>query len=433
MPALLQLPQLDAGERTRASAKGAKQPSAAGGESLRRSLAAELTLVLGQLAAPNARPLTVGVLGGSISQGEYVAVGQAYTELLHTSSSASNGKGVHILNRAIPATGCSMASFCFDELLPPSDELDAVVIEYAVNDGHFQRWHTESILNGASGGREPMSPLASMERLVRHVRLTRPRTTPLILYMCDPLSTEACDGLYSPVARAYGLRELSLARALGNESTSVHWQMSHPDATGHVAAALTVARALLGLVAAVPPTARPELPAARYLPNWESNRRWRCKTCDWLGCERFQPVTSRSYGGRFAVQTWRSKGARVPPSIGGVKAAAVSKAGWAADVPGGEIAFPVPEARARVLVAFLCSYESVGEAEVTFTPVNSTLAMLAARRWLRVTLRWSQQSSQQCIFNAGETTGPSNVHVRVAASSTAGAQVKVFGVYSQHT
>ncbi len=389
------------------------------------------SLLLGGLVEhKRAVPLTIGVIGGSISHGEYVGAGQDYPSLL-------SGTGVRVLNRAIPATGVAMASFCLDELLPPTAELDALVIEYAVNDGHFQRWHTETLLNGASG-QEQLAPIGSMERLARHVRLTRPQTMPLILYMCDPQMKDACDGLYAPVARAYGIRELSLARTLGNQSALVSWQMQHPDATGHLAAAVTVARALTGLRDVhghKPQPVRSILPAdcPCHLPSWEADRRWRCSTCDWYGCEQLQPLQRTGDAPRadgFEVHTYQRSGGRAP-SVDGVVIEQSLKAGWASTRPGAQIAFDVPEA-SRVLVAFLCSYESVGEAQVELAPLRNASPRLAARSWWRsVQLRWSQPSSQQCIFNAGDTTAPSELRVRVAPSSSAGAQVKVFGVYRQ--
>ena len=53
------------------------------------------------------------------------------------------------------------------------------------------------------------------ERLLRRLRLERPHTLPIIVYVCAPPksvphSFHACDGLYSDVARRYGVAELSL-------------------------------------------------------------------------------------------------------------------------------------------------------------------------------------------------------------------------------
>ena len=64
--------------------------------------------------------------------------------------------------------------------------------------------------NDSGGGTEStndgkrVDPLASLERLLRRLRLERPNTTPLILYVCAPprmvpRSFHKCEGLYRDV------------------------------------------------------------------------------------------------------------------------------------------------------------------------------------------------------------------------------------------
>ena len=101
-----------------------------------------------------------------------------------------------------------MASFCLDQLVP--EKVDLLIIEYAINDGLAGKVGTASTLGG-----QRLSPQGAMERLLRRVLRLRPHTMPLILYVCRPDFegvAKPCEGLYSPVARHYGVPEVAPPR-----------------------------------------------------------------------------------------------------------------------------------------------------------------------------------------------------------------------------
>ena len=365
------------------------------------------------------KALKIGILGGSISFGDSVQIGKSYPELL-------SAKGLTVYNRAIPATGVALPSFCVDELLP--EQTDFLVIEYAVNDGHFGTWHTETIVSTRSEGGQrteiELDPLGSMERLIRHVRRTRPNTVPLILYICPSKERlHPCDGLYSPVARHYGVQELSIAALLGPRiDTSVMWNMHHPDPVGHAAAALLVMRTLNERRQ----MASPNLPPPAYLPAWDSpHADWLCHTCDWAGCDKLQPT----HRAGFELRGFESQA--IAPSRGASNEQ-MRKAGWAASQRASSVAFGVPPS-SRVLAALLCSYENVGSAELAFSSGGAQSAPAAPSAWRTVDLVWTKQTSQQCIVDAGISPADAGLLWVQSGPNARGAvgQVKVFGVYTQ--
>ena len=117
-----------------------------------------------------------------------------------------------------------------------------------------------------------------------------------------------------------------------------------------------------------------------------------------------------------------------------------TKHGWMSTTVGDEVAFDVGEGPARVLVAMLCSYASVGVAQIETTASESGGG--GSRRCLD--LCWQSRSSQQCLVSAG-TVGPGRhtLTIRVmqggncsdsgggADGPLAAGQVKAFGVYLQ--
>ena len=190
-------------------------------------------------------PPTIGIIGGSISAGVGVGARSRNYALKHLlySGLLSKALKVEVLNRAVPSTGVLMASFCLDQLLP--EHVDVLVIEYAVNDALSSGGGAISTIGGAR-----LSPQAAMERLLRSVLRFRPRTMPLILYVCKPglshqLNSTACEGLYTAVAEHYGVPEVSLARSLGRKNaTALPWWTVHPQHPGHVAIADVLVREL---------------------------------------------------------------------------------------------------------------------------------------------------------------------------------------------
>lgn len=208
---------------------------------------------------PPAQPVvTLGILGGSISSGEGVASGSGYADVLARASSGGGSSRslwehpmptLHVLNRAVRATGCAFASFCVERLLPEAEHVDAIVLEFAVNDGLYP-WHgiqqAAASDNGAAaaggGAAKWLQPLESMERLLRRLRRSRPHTLLLLLYMCPPpIDTNdsavigslrrrlpagidlrgTCHGLYTPLAKHYGVTELAIARPASSFTASL--------------------------------------------------------------------------------------------------------------------------------------------------------------------------------------------------------------------
>ena len=261
-----------------------------------RQNAAELDDVL----AIARRNLSIAILGGSISAGSGVGIHGTYGYLLQAHS-----QRLRVLNRAVRATSSALPSFCLDQLV--SERIDAVLIEYAVNDGGFldanlagsvlsesspataaghaptedtsiagailgavsaSRAGASRLSPLASIGGQRLDPMVSMERLLRRIRLSWPHAIPLLLYMCPRVKQDArqggavhnggdrtkrCEGLYSDLARLYNVTELSMRQTLGdtNESMITYAQRIHPDCAGHTAMASAVIRELTASVRAL--------------------------------------------------------------------------------------------------------------------------------------------------------------------------------------
>ena len=411
-----------------------------------------------RLAAAS-KQLTVAVLGGSISAGEEVHGGQVhliYPRLL------GHAKRIRVLNRAVRGTGVAHPSFCLDSLLQ-GETPDVVLIEYAVNDGNMGWLSTEHLLEtqaDADGRCEappqfgqralaadpvsPLSPLASMERLVRRVL---PRALPVVLYMCSP-HMKRCDGLYANATRAYAGRvlDVSLAAAGAAALRNVTWNRGvHPNVIAHFIIAEGVARALLDAEGAPwsrEPNALP-LPPPQFLdPNWERlDVPWRCHSCGWQSCAQgpsefnFAPLRASGFvDDGYTRPHVAPNRTQLPTSFH------ATKHGWMSTTVGDEVAFDVGGGPARILVAMLCSYASVGVAQIETAASESGGG--GSRRCLD--LCWQSRSSQQCLVSAG-TVGPGRhtLTIRVmkggncsdggggADGPLAAGQVKLFGVYTQ--
>lgn len=400
-------------------------------------------------------PPVIGIVGGSISAGMgsgWVPPGKSYGEVLAGLMRAT------VYNRAIAATGSALPSYCLDALLP--QRVDVLLIETAPNDSGGG---TES-----TGDGRRVDPLASLERLLRRLRLERPKTVPVILYVCVPphmvprslRSFQKCEGLYSAVARRYGVAEVSLrafVRARPDFATRARrggaparsdkaasdpleklfaWHYVHPDEEGHKLTAQMLAVELPRILESVAATAveqqisrkvtpwwstlsRDPRPSVRMLPRplhrdavaEDDDAPWQCRMCDWIGCQSLLPVAGSASG--FTMR-----------SGGGVNVhdGQVAKFGWLSSGPGDRVSFDVHggSVGARVHLAMVCSHSNVGNATVSVhrnavrgTEVgvggddgggggghggNISYVLVTSKR---VQARWRQRTTQQCIVPLG--------------------------------
>mgnify|MGYP002632564260 CR=1 FL=1 len=372
---------------------------------------------------------TIGILGASISFGIGAPAGFGYADILGT-------LGVRVHNQAVPGTGSAMPSFCLNQMLPPSLELDVLVIEFAINDFHYPH-HAELGLDGRS-----FDPMESMERLLRTVSISRPATVPLVLYICGH-AREHCEGKYTEVAKRYGAPELIFRTAFGNDAPvpgdssydRIGWDALgvHPDTGGHRDVAVAVRQAVTRLAqlphgtCRLPGCSPSHLPAPRWLKSRleRVDTPWACQNCDESGCERLQPV---------AVSGFRVEG-----GTAGTGHRSSLKYGWVGRRAGSEVSFRVAGGH-RALISMLCSYANVGSALVTLKPSK------ANKQWgdlsgsfsshsasvRHVNLTWSARSSQQCIIDAGHHAwamhGSYSLTVRVVSEDQI---VKVMGLMTQ--
>ena len=396
------------------------------------------------LSSARRAELKVGIVGGSISRGSTLrSESDSYAAVL------GRMPGIRVLNRAVGATGCVGASYCLDQMLP--EAVDVVVIEFAANDAGgcvgSGEWRFASYESSVSGQR--IDPEAAMERLLWRVALRRlpDAPVPLLLHVCNPRCGRAasrCERLYSGVAEALGVRRLSLqnsSQANRSQLAQVHWEREHPDKAGHFLIADLVRNALRDatrtpLQPRPPATPRVVVSPQDGRPSAEAQAAWRCHSCDWHGCTQFAP---RRRGG-FALDNGGAL--RREPNAHAKKWGwtAVDSGGGESTVPAGggdvggvrpELAFRVPAA-ARVLVAFLCSYQpGAGNASVSLwrTDISGPASVVdrgAQAAAHNVVLRWAHPSSQQCLFEAARTGAEGTWEVRVAALA---GLVKVFGLY----
>ena len=133
--------------------------------------------------------LEIGVVGGSISACHFYERNQ--TGMLPAKSCypgiLAGWLEATVHNRAVPATGCALASFCLDALLPRSTQF--ILIEFAPNDAVSLSISTEVSRESVDG--QVLDPRTSMERLLRKIRKERPHATPIIVYACKDMRSKS--------------------------------------------------------------------------------------------------------------------------------------------------------------------------------------------------------------------------------------------------
>ena len=307
------------------------------------------------------------------------------------------------------------------------------------------------------GGETAMDPLQAMERILLRLRRERPRTRPVILSVCPPADQGAqgpatavvtrCSTLFDRLSVHYAVAHVKLlgadVRRGGGGVGGIAWDPLHPDGSGHAA----IAQLLAPHLSAGPyqaPDAPP--PLALHLGEGGLAERpggaWNCRSCDWSSCGALQP--NRTSG--FSVQKphWSTALARAPSLD-------ARRRGWVGSQRDASIAFAVP-GRARIVLGFLCSYESVGVARVRLLPLAHhphhhhlhagarAIERLEGERGTErerealFNLKWLSNSSQQCFAQAGTTgRGPHELQISVASDGRGPRrnQVKLFSLLSQ--
>ena len=406
------------------------------------------------------RPLTIGVLGGSISWGAKLErpLAERYSTLLAQRLNAS------VINSAVPATGVATPALCLELVMPQWQELDVLVVEYAANDALA----STSIADAAGA----LTPQALLERLLRTVlAATAPPPLIIVLAVCEwfrnPL--DRCSTLFHDVSAYYrqsGVLERSLRDARPPKRGMRHFNHSmsghiHPTRWGHAAIANLLAHDLrseshtLGMrrrSAPLPP------------PRWQErgatatdDKPWQCLACRYTDqpglesrqtCPGLRPAAARG----FALHT-------IHDSIGNRNSReglGHSKPGWRGTAAGSflEVALGAAPGPRQVLLEALCSYENVGRAGARLLPTDAA----AGHRWRRrsrhrrslstdgaaavagrggvavqLDLRWSVRSSQHCLLPVGTAPARTNTTLRLTVITPAGGarganQVKVYGV-----
>lgn len=386
------------------------------------------------------RNITVGILGGSISCGWGVggpgvfgpSKASSYPQLLDTLP------WLRVVNRAMRATGAMIPSLCLSAMLR-NEEVDAVVLEYALNDG---------VLDGtgksiAANQLVSISPEATMERLLRAIRLTFPRAVPIILYVCSPMlkANAKCEGMYSSVAAHYNVTELSIRRSSCPETApcprgsscdggfccNLAWSdnatQDHPQSSGHVLIAQMIEQQLLSVAAQDVTDAVAVLPAPLLLDGVETGT-YKCRMCtDRHLCRLLQP----HHIDGFALEQahgFRAYGSSQP-------ALSTHKYGLSSRRENATISFDVP-GRSNVMIAMLCSYEHMGAVALRIYPKAVQLTDIHAQRisleWRNVSLTWRSKSSQQCFLELRTAEGAHVLEARVISQT---GQVKIFGIFTQ--
>jgi lysophospholipase L1-like esterase len=235
-----------------AAARGGETGAAGGGTdlqaALRRSLAdpgdaARTRQILAR--ARRGEPVTVGVIGGSITQGagaskEEFRYGNRVAAWWRTTFPRSK---IEFVNAGIGATGSNYGALRAQRDLL-SKEPDFVIVEYGVNDGNAR-------------------PFAeTLEGLVRQVLHHRKRPAVVLLFMMTRAGANAQEW-HGKVGRHYGLPMLSLRDALWPEieAKRIRWEdveadEVHPNDRGHGYAADYVTAFLAGLLEDLPEDAK---------------------------------------------------------------------------------------------------------------------------------------------------------------------------------
>lgn len=337
------------------------------------------------------KPVEIAIVGGAASA-RTAGTPLSYETMLSRMHYAT------VSNHAIAGTTTAWSSLCLNMLLPGSVDDSVVIIEHAPDDS----------IHAPSD--DALAPLASMERLLRVLKRLRPRARPLIIYVCGPggrytnrLITPKCEGLYSPVARHYGVAEISLrttaffdsGRTSGGAARfNAYFAGSasglQPDASGHVAIASLVSEAIEQGVPSLLPTPLP--PRLLNLPDLDDAKR--CRACGHQSCTPWlRPLYKRG----FEPMT-------VPHGLGGARA-------WVADGPGHEIRFT---ANGHVTLATMCMpAAAAGMIQVSLT---DRCAANASARTRMYDLRWRQPVRAQCLLQLGVVYG--EVAIRTLARPT---------------
>ena len=311
-------------------------------------------------------------------------------------------------NYAMRSSGSAMPSFCVSELLSAHITLDILLIEYAIND-FFYTGHRDYMLDGTQ-----LSPSSTMERLLRTVLHSRPQTIVMLLYVCSPVASKKCEGMYTKLSRHYSLREVSLRHSMNHTAWNrIKWDdlNVHPDSYGHRATALAAISAIQSALTSPRCCCPRQLPAPLHVEPDDSGHA--CKSCTPVGCSQLQPVENIGFD---VVNS--------ATSFDGV----AQRFSWTTTQEGSHIGFSL-QATHRVMLSLLCSYSStVGNVTI------SVSQRYDASRGQMHSLRWSCQSSQQCLVDVsgqvgrdGSTISPQQV-VWITAK---GGRVQIFAVISR--
>lgn len=370
-------------------------------------------------------PLTIGLLGGSVTYGFLAVRPVGAWDLGPYSLHLASTPGVTVIDRSVRAAGSLVPSLCLDPML--AQPVDVLVMEFALNDeaseGAFMmRTYDSSHTSSA------YEPLFAVERLLRRVLHERPQTQPIFLYICPPtdrlkLRKRGCEGRYNVLARHYNVQSVSLqdascpAQPNGTCITSEHmgWDFmhKHPAGPAHVAVAQLIMQAVRRRRWRSQSSRLPRALNPRLVK--EESISWQCRLCVRSGCAALQPSPG-------ALRGFRVKGGQE------------DKAGWAGHSRGDSISFEVPP-QSRVMLSMLCSHRGVGIAGVDIVPAvpPSTAPSGGAMpvKTSSLNLTWASRSSQQCFWDVG-TTGAQDAHlirVRVLSEGVEDENlVKIFDV-----
>ena len=248
------------------------------------------------------------------------------------------------------------------------------------------------------------------------------------------LLASQCEGLFSPVARRYGVRELSLQRELLRTPTRLlstfleNPSASHPKAAGHSAIAWLVAEAIQRGPTYVPALPTP-LPAPAFLDGgWEhTDAPWACRTCVG-GSDRCRALPALARDGWYDDEIyWKStaRGATLTLGVEGHTLLMTQCSDW----DGGALVV-LPSGRTSASEAGGGGAPTGASAGVAAP--RSAGAVPPARRFV-LDLKWGAPTGRHfCIADLGYFACPANVTLRVGRRpKTLG--VKVQALITQQT
>jgi len=391
--------------------------------------------------------LVIGIVGGSITWG--AELGKDKLNLRWSGILNRRLPNSTVMNRAFPATGVSIPSFCLEspQVLPDATTLDVLVVEYSFND---LLGHSKFTAKGSNGPNS--SPQAGLERLILRV-LAHPKP-PLIviLVVCanskEPTGIPRCESLFHEVAAHYrtaGVVEVSLMRdgpQLGfgtqrvqrSASGNIDWYgmwyngTHHPHAPGHERMATLVQNVIQNHVTK---TSCADLPKTKkWVGQSELKSSWQCQICGLgeMACPSLDSIASNPEG--FLLQKTSRSGGKY----------GASKLGWLATDENSTIRFNIDGGKfgANLMLANLCSFQKVGVLDVYVTKGRSP-QWGSERPHQRIELKWARRSTQQCLNFLDKSTPPgaSQLWLRVASNRSAqtqendGNQVALYGIYTQ--